>query len=145
MAEWLQSLRASGLLPEMFVVEICAEDVGRVAERRWVGFYHESGHPILNVVYRPLVKAEVSTVAAVVAEESELLMGPEAAELLGVSDARIRQLCLEGAFVGAMKRGNWWFIPRTSVEAFQSDPSIRRRKSRRPDTERFLRPAFTSP
>jgi hypothetical protein len=47
-----------------------------------------------------------------------------AAELRGLSDARIRQMCIAGEFQTAYKRGNergWWFIDRNEVVKFDRD------------------------
>lgn len=43
----------------------------------------------------------------------------EAARLLGISDARIRRLCLDGRFEGAIKAGKSWLIPKITVENFK--------------------------
>lgn len=77
--------------------------------------------------------------------EYDLMTSPEAAEFLGVSDARIRQLCAEGVFPGAVKRGRWWFVPRASLEAFKENPPFRRRRSRREWDEVPGRRVFTTP
>ena len=42
----------------------------------------------------------------------------EAARLLEVTDARIRRLCLDGRFQGAIKAGKSWLIPKIAVENF---------------------------
>lgn len=48
---------------------------------------------------------------------------PEAARLLNIGNARIRQLCLEGRFEGALKTGKSWLIPRTAVKNHTRLPS----------------------
>lgn len=42
----------------------------------------------------------------------------EAGRLLDITDSRIRRLCLDGRFEGALKTGKSWIIPRKSVENF---------------------------
>lgn len=42
----------------------------------------------------------------------------QAAEYLGVTQTRIKQLCSEGRFVGAEKIDVIWLIPREAVENF---------------------------
>lgn len=41
-----------------------------------------------------------------------------AARELGITDARIRKLCSEGRFEGALKTGRAWIIPKISVKNF---------------------------
>lgn len=54
--------------------------------------------------------------------------GPEAANILNVSTARIRRLCLDGRFEGVIKVGtSGWAIPREAVLSFM--PQKRGRKS----------------
>ena len=43
----------------------------------------------------------------------------EAARLLNVTDARIRRLCLDGRFQGAIKAGKSWIIPKIAVENYK--------------------------
>ncbi|MCY4653868.1 MAG: type II toxin-antitoxin system HicB family antitoxin [Dehalococcoidia bacterium] len=50
-------------------------------------------------------------VAFVEFREKRLVTAKEAAAELGVSDARVRQLCLSGLIVGAERRGRDWMIP----------------------------------
>ena len=76
-------------------------------------------------------------------DEPDTLMNFEAAEILGVSDARIRQLCIDGLLPGAAKRGKFWFIPRASVEAFKENPPIRRRRKKQSGAGVGFRPALT--
>ena len=46
----------------------------------------------------------------------------EAGKLLNITDARIRKLCLDGRFNGALKTGKSWIIPRESVKNFKRLP-----------------------
>ena len=55
---------------------------------------------------------------------------PEAAKRLKIGNARIRQLCLEGRFEGAVKTGRSWLIPRASVEGHERLAPWAARKSR---------------
>lgn len=56
--------------------------------------------------------------------EREYVDGPQAAKILRVSTTRIRQLCLQGRFKGALKVGSSaWLIPR---EAVQNHTPLRR-------------------
>ena len=50
-------------------------------------------------------------VAFVKLKEKRLVPIKEAAAELGISDARVRQLCLSGLIVGAERRGRDWMIP----------------------------------
>ncbi len=60
--------------------------------------------------------------------------GPQAASILGVSDARIRQLCLKGRFQGALKTGKAWLIPRKAVQDFQRlPPGVKPKTPKRED------------
>ena len=43
----------------------------------------------------------------------------EAARLLDVTDSRVRRLCLDGRFQGAIKAGKSWLIPKVTVENFK--------------------------
>lgn len=47
---------------------------------------------------------------------------PEAARMLNISDSRIRRLCLDGRFEGAIKAGKSWIIPKIAVENFKRLP-----------------------
>lgn len=49
----------------------------------------------------------------------------EAMELLGVTDARISQLCTSGKFPGAFRMGRTWLIPREAAERY-----VRQRRPR---------------
>ena len=44
---------------------------------------------------------------------------PSAAHELNISDARIRRLCLDGRFEGALKAGQAWLIPKSSLKTFR--------------------------
>lgn len=54
--------------------------------------------------------------------ESLILTTAQAAERLGVSTARIRQLCAQGRFPGAFRAGRDWMIPAEAVQAFTPNP-----------------------
>jgi hypothetical protein len=73
----------------------------------------------------------------------DLLTSKEAAAFLGITDARVRQLCIDGLLIGAIKRGHAWFIPRASLAAFVKEPPIRRRMKKQEVEIGFARPAFT--
>jgi excisionase family DNA binding protein len=47
--------------------------------------------------------------------EEKYLSVTEAAEMLGLQRARTGVLCREGRFLGAVKVGNSWIIPRKAV------------------------------
>ena len=51
--------------------------------------------------------------------ERDYLDSPSAARELKVSNARIRRLCLDGRFDGALKAGNAWLIPKKSLTTFR--------------------------
>ncbi len=51
--------------------------------------------------------------------ERDYVDTPSAARELKVSDARIRRLCLDGRFEGALKAGRAWLIPKTSLTNFR--------------------------
>ena len=51
--------------------------------------------------------------------QQEYLTVSEAAQALEVNNSRIRQICIEGRFEGAFKRGGSWFIPRKAVEIYK--------------------------
>ena len=51
--------------------------------------------------------------------QQEYLTVDEAAQIRGVNSSRIRQICIEGKFEGAFKRGGAWFIPRKAVEIYK--------------------------
>lgn len=46
----------------------------------------------------------------------------EAAKVLNISDARIRRLCLDGKFEGALKTGKSWLIPKITIKNFERLP-----------------------
>lgn len=48
--------------------------------------------------------------------ERDYMTTSEAAEMLGVSDSRVRQLRIDGVLTG-VKRGRDWLLDRQSVEA----------------------------
>jgi len=50
----------------------------------------------------------------------------ELAEDQGVSPSRIRQLCIEGRFPNAVKRGRDWMIPDDDVQAWLNSDRDRR-------------------
>ena len=54
--------------------------------------------------------------------EKDFIDSPEAARLLGISDSRIRRLCLDNRFQGAIKAGKSWLIPKIAVENFERLP-----------------------
>lgn len=54
--------------------------------------------------------------------EKDYIDSPEAARLLGISDSRIRRLCLDNRFEGAIKAGKSWLIPKIAVENFKRLP-----------------------
>ena len=54
--------------------------------------------------------------------ERDYIDGVEAAELLGLSMIRVRELCQQGRFNGAFKFGRSWIIPRSAVLSFQRLP-----------------------
>ena len=43
---------------------------------------------------------------------------PQAAEYLGITQTRIKQLCYEGRFIDAEKIDVMWLIPREAVENY---------------------------
>ena len=43
---------------------------------------------------------------------------PQAAEYLGITQTRIKQLCYEGRFLDAEKIDVMWLIPRVAVENY---------------------------
>lgn len=51
-----------------------------------------------------------------------------AAEVLGLSDYRVAELCRQGLLEGAEKVGCSWVIPRRAVAAFRPPRGGRRRK-----------------
>ena len=51
--------------------------------------------------------------------DKDYVDSPEAARILNVDDSRIRRLCLDGRFEGAIKAGKSWLIPRISVMNFK--------------------------
>ena len=63
----------------------------------------------------------------------EYVTALEAAQLIGVNDSRIRQICIEGKFEGAFKLGETWLIPRKSVLRYM--PGRRGPKPRIPKGE----------
>ena len=64
----------------------------------------------------------------------------EAGRLLNITDARIRKLCLDGRFAGALKTGKSWLIPKQSVENFTRLPPGK--KSRKNQNEAFIKEEF---
>lgn len=58
--------------------------------------------------------------------DRELLDVKQAADILGVTGARVRQLCGDG-LIGT-KVGSRWLIYRDDLEAFMSSPNRDRRK-----------------
>lgn len=53
----------------------------------------------------------------------------EAGRLLNITDARIRRLCLDGRFEGALKTGKSWIIPRESVDNFvRLSPGLKKKE-----------------
>ena len=46
----------------------------------------------------------------------------EAVPKMGLTEGRIRQLCINGGIPGAQKVGNTWVIPRASVESYKPGP-----------------------
>lgn len=66
----------------------------------------DEGHlTIAENVFFPLMAAVV---------EDEYITVQEYAKISGRSEARVKLLCAEGRIPGVMKKGNRWFIPRTS-------------------------------
>lgn len=53
----------------------------------------------------------------------------EAAEILGVSDGRIRQLLLAGRIVGRKANERGWLIARTEVNRFKKERQKSQRRS----------------
>jgi excisionase family DNA binding protein len=52
---------------------------------------------------------------------ADLLSTQEAADILGVTSSRVRQLCAEGA-LPCQKLGRDWFLKRSDVKAFAKLP-----------------------
>ncbi len=50
--------------------------------------------------------------------ERDYIDTPSAARELNITNARIRKLCAEGRFYGALKTGRAWIIPKISVKNF---------------------------
>ena len=59
----------------------------------------------------------------------EHLTVKQVAALAGVDESRVRVLCGRGRFVGAVKRGGVWFIPKDAVHHWLSADRDRRRKA----------------
>jgi excisionase family DNA binding protein len=55
------------------------------------------------------------------AEVADLLSTQEAADILGVTSSRVRQLCAEGA-LPCQKLGRDWFVKRSDVVKFSRLP-----------------------
>lgn len=69
----------------------------------WV---NDDGHlVVIENVFIPLMTAVV---------EDDYVTVQEYAKISGRSEARVKLLCAEGRLPGAIKKGNRWFIPRTS-------------------------------
>jgi excisionase family DNA binding protein len=66
-------------------------------------------------------------------EKERLLTAKEASRLLGVSDARIRQLLLEGLISGHKVSNLVWLIPESEILRYQKD----RRKPGRPPSSQI--------
>lgn len=65
--------------------------------------------------------------------ERNYVDSPSAARELSVSDARIRRLCLDGRFDGALKAGRAWLIPKSSLTNFRHQKRGRKIKRSNPD------------
>ena len=59
---------------------------------------------------------------------SVVLTAREVSERIGVDTSRIRQLCIEGRFPGAVKLSNRWFIPDSGLAAYLEHPDKRRKR-----------------
>ena len=62
----------------------------------------------------------------------------EAAQITGLNDSRIRQICIEGKFAGAFKIGDTWLIPRKSVSRYMPGKRGRKPKTPRNKTDREI-------
>lgn len=62
-----------------------------------------------------------------------LLTGQQVAQELGVTTARVRQLCIEGRLPGCIKPARDWFIPRSGLQWFQANDRDRRVKPKAKD------------
>ncbi len=54
--------------------------------------------------------------------ETEILSTAQAAERLGISAERVRQLAAQGRFAGAFLLGKTWAIPSSAVASFKPNP-----------------------
>lgn len=67
--------------------------------------------------------------------ERDYVDSPSAARELRVSDARIRRLCIDGRFDGALKAGRAWLIPKISLTTFRHK---KRGRKIRPNPNKIL-------
>ena len=58
---------------------------------------------------------------------TEYLTVKQVAQLAGVDESRVRVLCGQGRFEGAVKRGGAWFIPKDAAYRWMMDDRDRRR------------------
>lgn len=72
----------------------------------------------------------------------EFMTATAAAKELGVTGTRVRRLCREGRFQGAIKLGTSWIIPRSSVRDHKRLPPGRKGKGRRERDQRASRRTF---
>ena len=49
----------------------------------------------------------------------EILTSKEAAEILGMAQGYVAELCASGKLPGAVKKGKTWLIPKSSVLAYK--------------------------
>jgi hypothetical protein len=56
------------------------------------------------------------------------LTSEQVAERIGVNRSRVRQLCIDGRFPGAVKMARTWFVPLSAVEAYEKHPDRRRKR-----------------
>ena len=69
----------------------------------------------------------------------QLLSATDAGKMLGISTVRMNVLLRQGRFDGAEKIGNYWVIPRSSVENFKRlKPGVKSRTKQQHEEDKAM-------